>query len=151
MDNPDRYSSLYVGDSAAGAVAEAFGWAATWSRGMLRGHPSLLGSAQALVEYEADDAALSICDLDDARRLVVLALRPSEVVTRDRAVTQAWAAQIFDAGGFAGVRWWSYYDPRWGSLGLWDVGGLTVAQVTPLTLEHPAVVAAAAVLNRPLR
>lgn len=151
VDNPDRYHVMYASDAAAGAVAESFGWRQTWGARMLRGHRSEPASVQALVEYEAQDAALNVCDLDDARRLVVLALRPSEVVTRDRAVTQAWAARIFDGGGFAGVRWWSYYDPRWGSLGLWDVRALKVAKVTQLTLEHPAVVEAAAVLNRPLR
>lgn len=151
VDNPDRYDVLYVGDSAAGAAAEAFGWLPTWDAGMLRGRPTIPGSVQALVEYEAADAALSVCDLDDAERLVVLALRPSQVVTRDRAVTQAWAARIFDGGGFAGVRWWSYYDPQWGSFGLWDVSGLRVREVSVLTLDHPAVVEAAGVLSRPVR
>ena len=151
IDNPDRYDTLYVSDAAAGAVAEAFGWRPVWAEPMLRGRPTMVGSVQALVEYEADDAALTVCDLDDAERLVVLALRPSQVVTRDRAVTQAWAARIFDGGGFAGVRWWSYYDPQWGSLGLWDVSALKVREVTVLTLDHLAVVEAAAVLNRPLR
>lgn len=149
VDNPDRYRVLYVGDSAAGAVAEAFGWRPVWDQSMLRGRPGVPVSSQALVEYEADE--LSVCDLDDAQRLVVLALRPSQVVTRDRAVTQAWAARVFDGGGFAGVRWWSYYDPQWGSLGIWDVSGLRVREVTVLTLDHPAVIEAAAVLNRPLR
>jgi hypothetical protein len=151
VDNPELYDALYAGDAAAGAVAEAFGWRPVWAEGMLRGPRTEPASVQALVEYDADDDRFSVCDLDDAARLVTLALRPSQVVTRDRQVTQAWAARLFGEGAFAGVRWWSYYDPQWGSLGLWDVSALRVRQVTPLTLDHPAVVEAAGVLSRPLR
>lgn len=150
IDNPDRYHPLYCADDPAGAVAEAFGWAASWGPGLLRGTPSLAGSVRALVTYEADEDALAVCDLDDAGRLVDLLLRPSQVVTRDRAVTQGWAGRVFDAGGFGGVRWWSYYDPRWGSLGLWQVSALKVVSRAALTIDHPAFVEAAAVLLRPL-
>jgi hypothetical protein len=48
VDNPGRYDTLYVGDTTAGAVAEAFGWAPRWNVGMLRGTPSLPGSVRAL-------------------------------------------------------------------------------------------------------
>ena len=150
VDNPELYDVLYVGDAAAGAVAEAFGWRPTWSAGMLRGPRSVPETVQALIEYDAPDQTFAVCDLDDASRLVGLKLRPSQVVTRDRQVTQTWAARIFSGGQYAGVRWWSYYDPQWGSLGLWDVGGIRVRKVTPLTMDHPAVIEAAAVLNRPL-
>jgi hypothetical protein len=47
------------------------------------------------------------------------------------------------------VRWWSYYDPCWGSIGLWELSGLTVRSVEVLhDLDQPAVVEAADVLNR---
>lgn len=148
VDNPTEYSVLYLGDSAAGALAEAFGWKQVWDTGLFRGSPSLPGSVRALVSYQLDDQAL-ICDLDDAHRLIELALRPSEVVTRDRSVTQGWALRIHRSARFVGVRWWSYYDPRWGSLGLWDLAGLTVRSVEVLDdLDQPSVVEAAEVLNR---
>src|SRR5450756_1261968 len=46
VDNPGRYGVLYVGDAAAGAVAEAFGWMPEWSALMLRGRPALAGSVR---------------------------------------------------------------------------------------------------------
>lgn len=147
LDNPHAYDVLYAGDDPRCAVAEAFGWALRWGAGLLRGSPSLPGSVRALVTYHlAEDTAL--CDLDDAARLVELGLRPSGVVTRDRQVTQAWALDLFDRGEFAGARWWSYYDPDWGSVGLWDVSSLTVTGVNELTVDHPAFVAAATAIVR---
>ncbi|MBN8892264.1 MAG: DUF2783 domain-containing protein [Rhodospirillales bacterium] len=87
-------------------------------------------------------------DLDDADRLASLGLRPPRVVTRDREVTQAWARELFEGGQYAGVRWWSYYNPDWGSVGLWDSAALHVTDVVTLTVDHPAFVAAAAEIIR---
>lgn len=149
VDNPGRYQTLYVGDSPAGAVAEAFGWAPRWDAGLFRGSPSLPGSGRALVAYELAETT-DVCNLDDAGRLVDLGVKPSYVVTRDRSITQAWALRVFEQEAFAGVRWWSYYDPEWGSYGLWDCSRLAVKDVQLLTIAHPAVRAAAEVLVRPL-
>jgi hypothetical protein len=147
VDNPELYDTLYLGDSPLGAVAEAFGWAARWNAGLLRGSPAIPGSTRALVSYDLPDHT-PLCDLDDAERLQALTLRPSQVVTRDRSVTQGWARAVYALGQFAGVRWWSYYNPEWGSLGMWDTGGLTVRDVAILTVEHEAFVAAAADIVR---
>lgn len=147
VDNPERYQTLYLSDGPGGAVAEAFAWLQTWDAGMLRGPPSLSGSVQALATYELKEEG-RFCDLDDARRLLDFGIRPSQVVTRDRAVTQAWALRIFDAGGWAGVRWWSYYDPRWESHGIWATDLLDVVGTVALTLDQPAVAEAADVLSR---
>lgn len=89
-----------------------------------------------------------MCDLDDAHRLADLDLRPSRVVTRDRATTQGWARALFDTGAFAGVRWWSYYNPDWGSVGLLDAAALAVVDIALLTTDHPMFVAAAADIVR---
>ena len=114
---------------------------------MLRGSPSLPGSVQAIATFELDPST-EICDLDDAPRLVKLGLRPSQVVTRDRKLTQAWALSIFRQQSFGGIRWWSYHDPRWGSHGVWATSNLKLQGVEALTLDHAAVTEAAAVLNR---
>jgi hypothetical protein len=149
IDNPEQYRTLYLSDGAGGACAEAFHYWPVWDERMLPGSPSLPGSVQALAVYTlASD--VPVCDLDDAGRLMELSLRPSQVVLRDRRVTQAWALRIFGERRWSGIRWWSYYDPRWGSHGVWDVEGLQVDTVEALTLDHPAVVEAAEVLNRPL-
>jgi hypothetical protein len=149
IDNPDHYLALYLSDGPGGACAEAFDYRTEWDVRMLRGSPSLPGSVRALATYTLDPAII-VCNLDDAARLVELGLRPSQVVTRDRAVTRAWALRIFDEHRWGGIRWWSYYDPRWGSHGIWAVDGLTVDDVEVLTLDHDAILEAAEVLNRPL-
>jgi hypothetical protein len=148
VDNPGHYQTLYLGDDPAGAMAEAFGTFSRWNRGLFRGTPALTGSVRALVSYELADAA-AVCDLDNADTLVDLGLRPSQVVTRDRNVAQAWALKLYEGGSYVGVRWWSYYDPCWGSYGLWDTRLLTVTGIEILDdVAHPAFVEAARVLCR---
>lgn len=149
IDNPDRYRVLYASDQPAGACAEVFDYKPIWNVGMLRGTPGLPASIRALATIKLNDDVL-ICDLDDAARLVGLSLRPSDVVTRDRIVTRAWAIRLFEENRWGGIRWWSYYDARWGSHGVWELDALTVEAVEALTLDHPAVVEASAVLNRPI-
>lgn len=150
IDNPDRYRVLYASDRPAGACAEVFDYKPIWNAGMLRGTPGLPGSVRALATIRSSDDTL-LCDLDDAVRLVELGLRPSEVVTRDRTVTRGWALRIFDEGRWGGIRWWSYYDPRWGSHGMWAFDALSVETVEALSLDHPALEEASAVLNRPIQ
>lgn len=149
VDNPDHYRILYVSDAPAGAVAEAFGNHIIWSDGLLRGRPGLPGSTTALAVYSAP--GLGVVDLDDPRALLRRRLKPSEVVTRDRAVSQAWALRIFHEGRASGVRWWSRYDSAWGSYGLWDTKRITVREVGALTRDHPAVVEARRILGRSWR
>ena len=146
-DSPGAYTVLYLSDAPAGAAAEAFGAIPLWTETMFE-KPALLNGRRALAAYELRDEA-PVLDLDDAKALQRLGLRPSDVVTRDREVTQAWALQAFKNKRWIGVRWWSYYDPRWYSYGLWDRRQLTVTGVEPLSLDHPAVVEAATVLRRP--
>jgi len=148
VDNPDHYLTLALGDHPATAMAEAFGTFSRWNRGLFRGAPALPRSVRALVRYELDDAA-AVCDLDDADTLVAVGLRPSQVISRDRTVSQAWALTLYETGSYVGVRWWSYYDPRWGSYALWDVRALRVVDIEVLhEVTHPAFVEAADVLCR---
>lgn len=149
LDNPEHYLVLYLADHPAGAVAEAFGDLAVWRPSMLRGSPGLPGSSRALVRYDLADDAL-LCDLDDPTALVARTLRPSQVVSHDRSLTQAWALRLWLERRHDGVRWWSYRDPRWGSLGIWSTERLTVVDVDPLAIDDVAVATAAAVLHRPL-
>lgn len=147
VDNPEHYPTVYASDSPAGAIAEAFGNHAIWSPQLLQGPPDLPGSVRALVALDAKK--IEVLDLDDARELVRRELRPSAVVSRERAVTQRWALEAFREKRWGGVRWWSYYDPRWGSFGVWHWSNLHALEIAPLTPEHPALVEAASVLSRP--
>jgi hypothetical protein len=147
IDNPPHYRTLYVADSPQGAVAETFGNHSVWTPDLYVGLPSLPGSVRAISILEGSP---SVLDLDDASTLLDQGLRPSRVVTRNRTHTQAWALGIYTVIGGGGVRWWSYHDPDWGSLGLWDYSSIAVVSTSPLSHKHPAVVSAASVLNRPL-
>jgi len=149
IDNVEHYETLYASDAPAGACAEAFGFLRVWSESMMRGSPSLPGSRQALAIYELGESL--ICDLDDAERLVSLGLRPLQVVTRDRSVTRAWALRIFEEDRWGGIRWWSYYDPRWGSHGVWALDAIEVTDVVPLSINDPTVRDAAEILKRVVR
>jgi hypothetical protein len=155
LDNPDLFRILYMGDTPSGAIAEAFGRFPEWTSALLEGSPSLPGSIRALARYYLPDNE-PICDLDDPARLLALNLRPSHVVSRDYSRTRAWARQIFQLGNWIGVRWWSYYDPRWASIGLWKTGVLTLEEVVPLRMDHPAFLEAAntilrRIVDHPLR
>lgn len=153
LDNPDLFRVLYLSDSAAGAIAEAFGRFPEWTASMLAGSPSLPGSHHALAQYSIPPQ-LNICNLDDARQLLELDLRPSEVVSRVYETTRGWARRIFamqrEPSGvrWKGVSWWSYYDPRWKSVGLWDTRSLRVEAISRLNLDHPALHEAAGVITR---
>jgi hypothetical protein len=151
-DSPTgAYRCLYAGDDPSGAIAEAFGRFTIWDRDVLEANPAapvLPGSRFALATYELR-AGYDLCDLDDARRLVDLSLRPSEVVTRDRKVTQRWAQAIQAAGSHHGLAWWSYYDARWKSVAVWTIQALALLG-TPriLKLTDDEVMKAATIIVR---
>ena len=114
---------------------------------MLGGVPALASSVHALASVELADSA-RLCDLDDAKTLVDLSLRPSDVVNRDYTVTQAAALRIFAGSGMAGLRWWSYYNPAWGNIGIWDRGTLGAVTAQRLTITDSAVSTAARTILR---
>lgn len=150
IDNPDLYRVFYVGDSAAGAVAERFGNLGVWTDAMFESGSATSGRRLSLIEYEAVQS-LAVLDLDEPSALLKRGLRPSKVVTPDRAITQRWARAIHAERVWDGIRWWSYWDPRWSSFGLWTTSKLTVATVTPLSRDQAAVLEATARLARPWR
>lgn len=143
---PERYRCLYVSDSPSGAIAETFGRFDEWDRALFEtvpASPALPGSYFALATYELDMPG-ETCNLNDARALQLRSLRPSDVVTRKRATTQAWAAHIFEEAHYDGVGWWSYYDADWRSIALWDIEHLTAAVVPRRLRADDADIRAAA-------
>jgi hypothetical protein len=147
LDNPALYSILYLSDAASGAIAEALGRFPEWSAAVLAGSPSLPGSVRAVASYRLAEGA-PLCDLDDPQQLLNLKLKPSEVVSRDYTRSRAWSHRIYEQRVWIGVRWWSYYDPRWASVGLWDTRRLTLEDVNPLSLHDPALVEASRTIVR---
>jgi hypothetical protein len=135
---------LYLGESPEHAVAE-----------MLQGFrsrpfpPSALrrfGWPLALMQVDVpDDLAALVADLDDPARLVALGLRPSDVVSDDRARTRAIAARLYTDGA-SGLRWWSKLSGDWHAVVLFlarvPFDRLTLAPPEPLSPSHPAVIGA---------
>jgi hypothetical protein len=153
-DSPaGAYRCLYAGDTAEGSVAETFGRFDTWDSALVEADPAtpfLPGSRFALAAFDSPNG-LDIRQLDDAQALLDEALRPSQVVTRDRSISQAWAARIQAAGRYAGVAWWSYYDSSWHSYALWDIARLSLVG-SPRILRNgdDEVARAAATIGRRL-
>lgn len=156
LDNPDRYDTWYFGQTPETAVGESFANLTVWRSAMFA-FPALPGASRALGIFELQDDA-RILDLDDANALRDRALRPTQVIARNRPVTQGWARSIFDeraADGsrkWDGIRWWSYHRPHWTVIALWNPPGeqpvFSCVDVEPLTLTHPAVVDAARSLGK---
>lgn len=147
IDNPELYTVLYLSDCAPGAIAEAFGRFPEWTPPMLEGSPSLPGSVRAIASYRLREEA-RVCDMDDPAQLLALAVKPSDIVSRDYARTRAWARRIYEQGVWAGIRWWSYYHPEWASFGLWDLRRLALVDVRTLHLDDSALREAARVITR---
>jgi hypothetical protein len=103
------------------------------------------GLPLALARLELD-ARAELIDLDDPAVLKRERLRPSRVATRDRAVTQPQALDLFRRHATAaGLRWWSTWEALWTNLTIFDraAASLRLVDVTELTLEHPALLEAA--------
>lgn len=147
LDNPDLYSVFYAGDTEAGAIAEAFGRFPEWAAAILEGSPALPGSYRAIARYRMDPT-IAICNLDEPAQLAALGLRPSDVVSGAYARTREWARRLFQDGRWGGVRWWSYYDPRWSSFGIWATGAISLADVRRLTFADAALLEAARSIAR---
>lgn len=158
VDNPGLYDAWYFATAPEAAIGEVRGDIPIWSDEMFQ-TPYLPGGRLALGEFQLPDD-LPILDLDDAQALLDHGLRPTQVIARNRPVTQAWAARIFaernSAGSrrWAGIRWWSFQRPHWTVLALWVGRGESVRhefqRATPLRVTDPAVQDAAASLGRPI-
>lgn len=142
------YLTRYCGDAPAGAIAEVFGDQSVWGPGLFTPPKFVPNGTPAIVRLELDPTK-RICDLDDPTELVRLGLRPSEVVARNRELTQSWARRVFNEKSWSGISWWSYREPRWTSFGIWDPAALRVVEVEPLSRAHPAFEEARQLLHRP--
>jgi hypothetical protein len=142
-DNPDRYGCLYLSASPLSTVVEQL----ARFRGQ-RLMASLLrrrGLPLALADLDLDDDA-ELVDLDDPVVLRRERLRPSQVATRHRQITQPQALALHDHPRRpAGVRWWSTYEALWTNVTLFDRAApqLRLRSIRALTLTDPVVADAA--------
>lgn len=147
-DNPDRYGCLYVGESPVSVVAEGLA--------SFRGAPALTSGMLVRAQVQLALARLELhparrlLDLDNPPALIEAGLRPSEVATGVRAVTQSHALRLFDAQPeLLGLRWWSTIESSLINLTLFDRArhGLEIVDVIRLTTNDPVVHEAAELLG----
>src|SRR5262249_44725097 len=103
------------------------------------------GLPLALARLELN-ARRQLIDLDDPSVLTRQRLRPSRVATRRREATQPQALALYrHPPRGAGLRWWSSWEALWANVTVFDraAQGLKLADVVPLTLDHPALIQAA--------
>jgi hypothetical protein len=94
-------------------------------------------------------------DLGDPATLQRFGIRPDDLSSRKRPVTQRISAKLHDEHGLPGFRWWSAFS------GDWHVAVLFLDRVAPgqvsfgtpeaLHIEHPIVAGAAAELHVEVR
>jgi hypothetical protein len=143
-DNPARYGCLYGAQQPVSAVAEAL--APFRGTGSLTAAMLLRGGLPLVLARLALDDGSDLVDLDSPLVLADVRLRPSQIATNVRAVTQAYAVRIFDERPDAvGLCWWSTLEASFINVTLYDRAAphLRLVETIPLTLEHPAVVQAA--------
>jgi RES domain-containing protein len=142
-DNPDVYGCLYLADRAVSCVVEQL----ARFRGQ-RLSPSLLRRRRlplALAELELDQS-VEIVDLDEPAVLQRERLRPSEVATRHRDVTQPQARTLHQRHPrAAGLRWWSSHEALWANVTVFDRARrqLHLRGVRALSITDPATIEAA--------
>ena len=143
-DAPNQYGAWYCSRDPASAVAETIRF---FRRSVLedRDFENPDGAVRALVGLSLDDA-LDLVDLDDPLELAARRLRPSQVATGQRAVTQGIARSIFDEGA-AGFLWWSTLEGGWTNVTLFHERALPhisiVARPKRLSIRLPEVKEAA--------
>ena len=151
-DNADLYDSWYFSRTAVGAIAESFYNKRSWVPEVFL---TPTGEPRALVEFEYTGPRP--LDFDDAQTLADLGARPRQVVVQDLGVTQGIARRVYASQqrSYGGISWWSAQLPTETSVLLWGADGQPPAGLarvgsSALSLDHPAVIEAAAKLYRPL-
>ncbi len=146
-DNPDVYGCLYVADRPVSAIVEQL--ARFRGQRLTEGVLVRRGLPLAVAAIELPERRRFI-DLDDPTVLLAHTLRPSEVATRWRAVTQPQALALHRRHPrAAALRWWSTFEALWANFTVFDraAGDLRLADVGRLNIADPAVAEAADLLG----
>jgi len=146
-DNPDDYGCLYVSADARSGVVEQLA--------RFRGQrlvPAMLlrrGLRLALAAIELPDGE-RVIDLDEPAVLAANGLRPSQVATRTREVTQPYALDLYRRhADAAALGWWSTFESLWPNYTVFErsAEALRLADVRRLEPDDPPLVEAADLLG----
>ncbi|HEX7242407.1 MAG TPA: hypothetical protein VF263_19115 [Longimicrobiaceae bacterium] len=109
-------------------------------------HP--LALVETWIPAETYDA---LPDLGDPHTLARLDVRPDDLGSRERTVTQRISRSLHDAHGLPGFRWWSAFGGQWHVAVLYldrvEPHRIRYGTPDPLHLAHPVVHAAAGELG----
>ena len=147
-DLPSRDGVLYSSKNPVAAIAE---WIQMFRTRPLRSvhFGPARGLVRALARLELSDA-ISLVDLDDPHVLVQQAIKPSELMTHARQITQKWAARLHDQG-CPGFLWPSALESQWINATLFETRVRNhlrlVGESQSLTTEMPEVRQAATALG----
>src|SRR5207237_9285674 len=116
-DAPPHYGAWYCSRAAVSAIAETI----QRLRGQILDdryftrHHVLTRSIVAL----DIDERVRVLDLDDPAELIARKIRPSQVATFRRDVTQRMALSVFQEGA-TGISWWSTLEAAWTNVTLFQ-------------------------------
>ena len=162
-DNPNEYGALYIADNRITAAVEVVsgrfpGIDAPWLQ-----HNEHDDVVRCWVRIEVDGP---LVDFDDPVVLEERNRRPSQVITRNRRITQQIALREWHARadtGARGITWWSYHDPDWSAGMVWsdrlvpgadpqvEFDHVDVLDVEPLRIDDPDLLTAADVAGFDVR
>ncbi|HEX7668552.1 MAG TPA: RES domain-containing protein, partial [Polyangiaceae bacterium] len=139
-DNPDLYGVIYLSEEPVAGIAEHI----AHLRGLSLEDTDLDRGGVRLSLVELEVPLDSRChDLDEPTVLTKIRLRPSEVATRNRGLTQKWAARLYRSRRSLGaIRWWSTLEASWHHVTVFDRMADRIVQLGPperLHDEHPLV------------
>jgi hypothetical protein len=150
-DSPTLYLALEEPAHALAEVLQALRGKRQLRAGHLRrkarGSPGTFHPL-ALVEAWVDAGVYdALPDLGDPQTLVRFGIRPDDLSSRDRLVTQRISRKLHDEHGLGGFRWWSAFSGDWHVALLFqdrvDSSAIRYGTPDPLHLAHPVVLAAA--------
>lgn len=141
FDLHDRPLVRYLAESQVHAVAEKL--QRYRGRTIAPAHLREWGHPLALVAVTVPDAILTdLADLTSPAALAALEIAPDRLASGSRAVTQAIARRVHEAG-HTGLRWWSALDGDWHGVVLFTDRApdrrLAFGDPELLTLEHAAL------------
>jgi hypothetical protein len=153
---------LYLAHSPEHAITEllqGFRGTPLTPEHLVRADPAAPGTSHtlALVQARLPTATETrLPDLADPAVLVEFDIRPDQLASHDRAVTQAISRRVHSApAGHHGFRWWSALTGEWHVTVLFldrvDPKSIEYTRPEPVTLDHPAVQAAARFLRMPIK
>lgn len=150
---------LYLAQSPAHALTEllqSFRGTPLTPEHLLRADPNAPGAYHPLSLVEASlprGAETRLPDLADPAVLLTLDIRPDQLASHERVVTQAISRQLH-AAGYDGLRWWSALTGEWHVTVLFldrvAPSSIGYGPPQPIDIRHPAAQEAARFLRMPL-